>query len=226
MKCFAGNCRPAVPNERLRGVRKPIGASVVAGLVASLCCGGSLVFASIGLRALYGALGLSRYVPQVLMIGALSIVAINYVLFRRAASILARGGLGDPTHIRRRMLVGATVGLASMALSFVLLEWLNHAIVHPAAFLGRREYREALIPGVPNARLLYVIESFAALALLWALPFPGPARDPHPPLGLRNGVLLISALILALLAGTGIGPFAAAGPAAPTPHRSVPHGRP
>ncbi len=219
--------RQALPrDELLRAVRKPIGASVGAGLVASLCCGGSLVFASIGLGALYGAGGLSRYVPQVLMIGALSIVAINYVFFRRAASILARRGLGDPTQVRRQMLVGATVGLASMAVSFVLLEWLNHAIVHPAAFLGRPEYGEALIPGVPNVRLLYVVESFAGLALLWALPFPGPARDPHPPLALRNGVLLISALVLALLAGSGLGPFAAAGPAAPTPHRSVPHGGP
>ncbi len=50
-------------------MRKPIGASVAEGLVASLCCGGSLVFAWLGLGALYGALGLSRYVPQVLAIG-------------------------------------------------------------------------------------------------------------------------------------------------------------
>ncbi len=32
-------------------VRAPVGASLAAGLVASLCCGGSLVFASLGLGA-------------------------------------------------------------------------------------------------------------------------------------------------------------------------------
>ena len=50
---------------------KPVVSSVIAGLIAPLCCGGSLVFASIGLGALYGALGLSRYIPQVLAAGAL-----------------------------------------------------------------------------------------------------------------------------------------------------------
>ena len=208
------------------GTGRPIGGSVAAGLIASLCCGGSLVFASIGLGGLYGALGLSRFVPQVLTIGALSIILLNYASFRLAASVLARDGAADVTGLRRRMLVGAAIGIASMAVSFVLLEWLNHAVVQPATFLGLPEYGAALVPGVPNIRLLYVSESFAALALLWALPFPGLPALRRGAAGVRGGVLVTSVLVLLLLAGTGVVFVDAAGPAAPTPHRPVPHGGP
>ena len=46
---------------------KPIAGSVVAGLLASLCCGGSLIFASIGLGVFYSTLGLSRlWLPSLL----------------------------------------------------------------------------------------------------------------------------------------------------------------
>jgi hypothetical protein len=62
---------------------KPVGGSVVVGLLASLCCGGSLIFASIGLGVFYLALGLSRFIPQALAAGALSIVAINYLFIVR-----------------------------------------------------------------------------------------------------------------------------------------------
>ena len=62
---------------------KPIAGSVVAGLLASLCCGGSLIFASIGLGVFYSTLGLSRFVPEALAAGALSIVAINYLCYRQ-----------------------------------------------------------------------------------------------------------------------------------------------
>src|SRR5260370_25525698 len=62
---------------------KPLAGSFITGLVASLCCGGSLIFASIGLGAFYSALGLSRFVPQVLAAGAITIVAINYLFYRR-----------------------------------------------------------------------------------------------------------------------------------------------
>jgi hypothetical protein len=62
---------------------KPVGGSVVVGLLASLCCGGSLIFASIGLGVFYLALGLSRFIPQALAAGALSIVAINYLYYRQ-----------------------------------------------------------------------------------------------------------------------------------------------
>jgi hypothetical protein len=70
---------------------KPIAGSVVVGLFASLCCGGSLIFASIGLGVFYSTLGLSRFIPQALAAGAVSIVAINYVYYRQ---MLKRGPLG------------------------------------------------------------------------------------------------------------------------------------
>jgi hypothetical protein len=63
---------------------KPTAASVV-GLLASLCCGGSLIFASVGLGAFYSTLGLSRYTPQALAAGAVSILAVNYFYYRQVA---------------------------------------------------------------------------------------------------------------------------------------------
>src|SRR5712692_8698251 len=48
----------------------PIAESCGIGLVASLCCGGSIVFAGIGLGALYSSLGLARFVPPALVLGA------------------------------------------------------------------------------------------------------------------------------------------------------------
>ena len=148
----------------------PVSASVITGLIASLCCGGSLVFASIGVGTFWSVLGLSRYIPQVLAAGALCIVAINYFSYRRAAERICRAG--DLMRLWRSMFLSASFGLAAMAAGFVFLEWLNHAVINPHRFLERSEYGQTLIPGVPNERLLYTLASFAALALLWALPFP------------------------------------------------------
>ena len=151
---------------------KPLSGSGAAGLIASLCCGGSLVFGSIGLGVFYSALGLSRYVPQVLAAGALSIIAINYFYYRGAAKRVLCAEGGNLMHLRRGMFISAALGLAAMAGSFVFLEWLNHAVVNPHRFLVHSEYGQALIPGVPNIRLIYALASFFALAFLWGLPFP------------------------------------------------------
>jgi hypothetical protein len=150
---------------------KPMAASVVAGLLASLCCGGSLIFASAGLGVFYSTLGLARYTPQALAAGALSILAINYLYYRRAA----KRESPRPASIRlwRRMFISTAIGLAVMAGSFILIEWLNHVVVHGDRFLARPEYGQALIKGVPNITLLYVCATVSALAVLWALPFPG-----------------------------------------------------
>jgi hypothetical protein len=147
---------------------KPIAASVVAGLLASFCCGGSLIFTSIGLGVFFSTFGLARYVPQALAAGAVSILAINYLYYCRAAK-------QEPAANRlwRTMFISTAIGLAAMAGSFILMEWLNHAVVHGNRFLVRPEYGEALIKGVPNTTLLYVGATFSALAVLWALPFPG-----------------------------------------------------
>jgi hypothetical protein len=147
---------------------KPIAGGVVVGLIASLCCGGSLIFASIGLGVLYSTLGLSRFTPQALAVGAVSIVAINYLYHRH----MAKEGSARPAAVHQKMFISTAIGLAVMAGSFVFMEWLNHAVVHGDRFLARPEYSQALIKGVPNIRLLYVCATFFALAVLWALPFP------------------------------------------------------
>jgi hypothetical protein len=153
---------------------KPIAASVVAGLLASLCCGGSLIFASAGLGVFYSSLGLARYTPQALAAGALSILAINYLYYCHAARQECAGGAS--VLLRQKMFVSTAIGLAVMGGSFVFMEWLNHAVVHADRFLARPEYGQAFIKGVPNTTLLYVCATFFALAVLWALPFPG--RNP------------------------------------------------
>jgi hypothetical protein len=153
---------------------KPISASVVAGLFASLCCGGSLIFASVGLGVFYSSLGLSRYTPQALAVGTLSILAINYLYYRHAAKQESAGSAS--VLLWQKMFMSTAIGLAVMAGSFIFMEWLNHAIVHGDRFLARPEYGQALIKGVPNTTLLYVCATFFALAVLWALPFPG--RNP------------------------------------------------
>lgn len=175
-----------VPKRRLTA------GTLLLGLIASVCCGGSLVFASVGLGAFYAALGLSRYPGQVLVVGALSIIGLNYLVYRRAAT---SAGNWRSDSLRSSMFVSATIGLAAMAASFVLLEWLNHAVANAHAFLTRPEYGHALIPGVPNLRLLYALGSLSALALLWALPFPHAVGTSAPPR--RPGDLLGRACIFA-----------------------------
>src|SRR5215475_7312478 len=150
---------------------KPIAAGVVAGLLASLCCGGSLIFASVGLGVFYSTLGLSRYTPQALAAGAVSILAINYLYYRGAAKHES-GSLASML-LWRKMFVSTAIGLGVMAGSFIFMEWLNHAVVHADRFLGRPEYGQAVIKGVPNTTLLYVCATFFALPVLWTLPFPG-----------------------------------------------------
>jgi hypothetical protein len=56
------------------------------------------------------------------------------------------------------MFLSASLGLAAMAGSFIFIEWLNHAVINPGRFA---EYAHALIPGVPDERLLYALARFA-----------------------------------------------------------------
>jgi hypothetical protein len=103
------------------------------------------------------------------------------------------------------MFGSAAFGLAVMAVSFVFLEWLNHAVVHPQRLLIHARYGAALIPGVPNSSLVYAFASFLVLALLWALPFPRPTRESGGAGGpgtriLRVGVMLATLALLIVLA--------------------------
>jgi hypothetical protein len=174
---------------------KPIIASVVAGLFASLCCGGTLIFASVGLGVFYSSLGLSRYTPQALAAGALSILAINYLYYRHAAKPDSAGRAS--VMLQQEMFISTAIGLAVMAGSFIFMEWLSHAIVHGDRFLARPEYGAAFIKGVPNTTLLYVCATFFALAALWALPFPG--RNPSDT---KDGSRAAKALRVAVFGAT------------------------
>ena len=174
---------------------KPIAASVVAGLIASLCCGGSLIFASVGLGAFYSTLGLSRYTPQALAAGTLTILAINYLYYRHMTK--RENAEQALVLLRRRMFVSTAIGLAVMAGSFILMEWLNHAVVHGDRFLARPEYGQAIIKGVPNTTLLYVGATFLALAVLWALPVPG-----HDSFNAKHEGRMVKAIRVAVFGAT------------------------
>jgi len=152
---------------------KPLAGSLTAGLVASLCCGGSLVFGLVGLAALYRTLKLWQYVPQFLGTGALLIVGINWLYYRRRARVGC--GVSECQNLRRAMVISTLVSLTAMVGSFVFLTWLNHAVVNAERFMKVAKYAEALIPGVPNAELFYALASFVGGAVLLAmLPFPSP----------------------------------------------------
>jgi hypothetical protein len=168
---------------------RPLWGGLGAGLVASLCCGGSLLFASIGLGAFYGSLGLARYVPQALAVGTLVIVGINYWYYRRkAARLLAADPACDCGSVRQAMLWSGFAGLGMMAASFIFLTWLEHGFVRAAQFLSRPEYGQALIPGVRNEQLVYVALTFLGVPLLGLLPLPrsSAARPADPVLTSRE----------------------------------------
>ena len=70
------------------------------------------------------------------------------------------------------MLLSAFLGLVMMAVSFVLLEWLNHAVVNAARFMSHHQYGGAIIPGVPNSHLVYLAMTLLVLPVLAILPLP------------------------------------------------------
>ena len=159
--------------------RTPLFGSLLVGFVRSLCCGGTLVFGAIGLGAVYGALGIARYIPEALATGAILITLLNWLYYRnKAARMLAADGECDCGSLRRTALWGGFFGLVMMAGSFVFLEWLNHSVVHAAHFMHSPEYAAAVIPGVPNSHLGYVAMTFLALPVLAILPLPAKARKP------------------------------------------------
>lgn len=183
-------------------MRKPVTESVVAGLVASLCCGGSLVFASIGLGAFYGSLGLWRHIAPVLAAGSFSIIGINHFFYQRVAERTVVHGAALLNGLRRSMLVSAFLGVIAMVGTFVFLEWLNHGVVNPRHFLTRPEYAQTLIVGVPNLHLIYALASFLSLATLWALPFPrsqGDGTETVLRLSLRLGVIFATVGVILIL---------------------------
>jgi hypothetical protein len=153
--------------------KAPILGGILLGFIASLCCGGTMVFAAIGLGAFYGSLQLSHHIPEALATGAILIILLNWLYYRRKAARMldTRGGY-DRASLRRAMLLSGSIGLVKMSLIFVFLEWLNHGVVHAAHFMANPEYSAALIPGVPNSHLTYLALTYVALGALTVLPLP------------------------------------------------------
>jgi hypothetical protein len=175
MDATAQETRPAASSTAVPNA-KPLAGSLLAAFVASLCCGGSLLWGLFGLAALYRTLKLWQYVPEFLGTGALLIVAINYLYYRRKARLGCDAPACAP--LRQAMFVSVGLSLVFMVGSFVFLTWLNHAVVNAERFMRMAKYAEALIPGVPNAELFYAVASLiGGMVLLAVLPFPRP-REP------------------------------------------------
>ena len=93
-----------MPDDLDEGAGRIGGGNVITALIASLCGGGSLLFASIGLGGFFSALGLSRYVPQALAAGALSVAALNYFVHRHLATCGACESDADLVKLRRGLM--------------------------------------------------------------------------------------------------------------------------
>lgn len=161
-----------------RPAAKPLGGGLLTAALASLCCGGTLLFTSVGLGAVWSSLGIARFVPEALALGAVSIAAINYISYRRRARHQPAATDGAGTRLRRAMLISASAGIVFMAGSFVVVEWLNHAVVHPERMTPTMA--QGLIAGVPNTHLLLAALCFLVLPLLAAAPLPAPRPVTQP----------------------------------------------
>jgi hypothetical protein len=150
---------------------KPLAGGLMSGLVASLCCGGSLVWGLFGLAGLYSTLKLWQYVSQFVVGGALLIAGINWLYYRRKAE--AGCDARACGNYRRGMLTSSAISLVVMFGSFVLLTWLNHAVVNTERFMKMARYAQALPPGVPNSEFAWAVASLiGGLILIAALPCP------------------------------------------------------
>jgi hypothetical protein len=99
------------------------------------------------------------------------------------------------------MLISTVIGLAAMAVGFVLLEWFNHVVMHPHQFMTRTEYASTLVLGVPNARLLYTVAAtIIGVGLLWSLPFPPEGAEPPRARRRSIGVAVSIVAMVAFLA--------------------------
>jgi hypothetical protein len=71
------------------------------------------------------------------------------------------------------MLTSSAISLVVMFGSFVLLTWLNHAVVNTERFMKMARYAQALPPGVPNSEFAWAVASLiGGLILIAALPCP------------------------------------------------------
>src|SRR5712692_7439360 len=91
--------------------KKPIGGSLLVGLVAALCCGGSLVFGAIGLGAFYSALQLGRHIPEALATTAVLIALLNWFYYHTKAVGIEIADSHRGNELHRTMLLSTFLGL-------------------------------------------------------------------------------------------------------------------
>src|SRR5712692_10926744 len=84
---------------------RPIGGSLLVGLVAALCCGGSLVFGAIGLGAFYSALQLGRHIPEALATAAVLIGLLNWFYYHTKAGSIDTADSPRRDELHRTMLL-------------------------------------------------------------------------------------------------------------------------
>ena len=150
----------------------PLVGSLLVGFIASLCCGGSLVFGAIGLGAFYGSLRMSRYIPEALAAGAVLIGLLNWLYYnRKFVKSQTTEMCCNLANLRSTMVISTFLGLVLMASTFLFFEWLNHAIVNSERFMVRPDFANTIIPGVRNQRLLIVAATFLILPVVGFLPF-------------------------------------------------------
>ena len=68
------------------------------------------------------------------------------------------------------MALSTFIGIVMMAASFMLLEWLNHAVVNVARFMTIPRIADAIIPGIPNSHLSYLAMTFLVVPVIYFLP--------------------------------------------------------
>jgi SAM-dependent methyltransferase len=136
--------------------------------MVALCCGGLPLFASIGLGASFASLGLFRYAPQLVVGGAVAIVALNWGYYRRRAR---RGMSTRPA--RQAMLASGGLGLGVLVGSFFFLDWLEPRVAKVEEVLHEEGVEEDPAT-MRQARQTAVAVLPIGLGLLALLPFPGP----------------------------------------------------
>lgn len=101
--------------------KTPIVAGILLGFLASLCCGGSMIFVAIGLGVFYSSLQLSHYIPEALATGAILITLLNWLYYRhKAARMLTATGGYDRGSMRRAILVSGLIRVGENVCDFYL----------------------------------------------------------------------------------------------------------
>jgi hypothetical protein len=120
---------------------KPTAVGAVVGVIASLCCGGSLIFASVGLGIFYSDLGLWRYIPQALgaAIG-LVVMAGSFIFLEwlNHAVVNAKRFLARPEYSRALI-----KGVPNVTLLYVCTHFFCARLALGAAISARRLFEHS-----------------------------------------------------------------------------------